>query len=109
MDGALEANLTAFADTGGIALHGVDATNLNETLWPQLDEANSAPFDFVVFPFPRATLQRGSNPVNSRLLREFFLGLDNYNVLATPESGRGVPRAQLVLLRPQFAEWDVAC
>eukprot|EP00746_Dinoflagellata_sp_MGD_P127733 gnl/MRDRNA2_/MRDRNA2_62232_c0_seq1.p1 gnl/MRDRNA2_/MRDRNA2_62232_c0~~gnl/MRDRNA2_/MRDRNA2_62232_c0_seq1.p1 ORF type:complete len:626 (-),score=135.12 gnl/MRDRNA2_/MRDRNA2_62232_c0_seq1:77-1849(-) len=100
MNGALQQNLDALQELGGVALHSVDATNLEETLLPQLSDHQ---FDVVVFPFPRASLQRGCDPRNSQLLRGYFRSVAETGLLAD----QGV--VQLLMLQNQYAEWDTAC
>lgn len=99
MEGALQENLAGLAELKAEVLHGVDATDLDGTLRPQ---GVSGGFHIVVFPFPRATLQRACDPRNSRLLRGFFDSVLQQGLLV--EGGL----VQLIMLGPQYEEWDVA-
>jgi len=99
MAGALQKNIDAVLETGAVVLHSVDATNLPETLLNQYNEV----YDLIVFPFPRASLVRGVQPKNPRLLRNFFRSVNEASILA-PGGKIGI-----VLLRTQFADWDTAC
>merc|ERR1712228_109317 len=85
---------------GGLVLHSVDATDLRGTLLPQCDGTG---YDVIVFPFPRASLIRGIDTRNPKLLRNFFLSVNDVGVL---QAGGIIA---LVLLRSQFADWDTAC
>eukprot|EP00439_Symbiodinium_sp_Y106_P032602 s15_g3.t3 len=98
MNGALQQNLDALADTGAQVLHSVDATDLAGTLQSQGIEGG---FHTVVFPFPRYSLSRAPNPNNSRLLRDFFLSVIRDGILL---DGGNI---QLVMLSAQYQEWDV--
>eukprot|EP00746_Dinoflagellata_sp_MGD_P127734 gnl/MRDRNA2_/MRDRNA2_62232_c0_seq2.p1 gnl/MRDRNA2_/MRDRNA2_62232_c0~~gnl/MRDRNA2_/MRDRNA2_62232_c0_seq2.p1 ORF type:complete len:832 (-),score=197.36 gnl/MRDRNA2_/MRDRNA2_62232_c0_seq2:52-2466(-) len=100
MKGALQQNLSELSELGGVILHSVDATNMEETLLPQIEETQ---FDVIVFPFPRASLQRGLDPRNSQLLRGFFRSIAS-NGLLTPDGA-----VELLMLKNQYAEWDTAC
>mmetsp|Transcript_14179 Transcript_14179/g.22569 ORF Transcript_14179/g.22569 Transcript_14179/m.22569 type:complete len:495 (-) Transcript_14179:78-1562(-) len=99
MDGALQKNIDDIVQTGAIVLHSVDATDLPGTLLNQCGET----YDLIVFPFPRASLQRGCQPKNPRLLRNFFRSVNDAEIL---ELGGKIG---IVLLRTQFADWDTAC
>lgn len=101
MNGALQQNLDALTELGGEPLHSVDATDLEETFLPQYDVDEQ--FDVVVFPFPRASLQRGCDPRNSQLLRGYFRSVAETGLLAE----HGV--VELLMLQNQYAEWDTAC
>ena len=59
---------------GGLVLHSVDATDLRGTFLPQCSVAE---YDVIVFPFPRASLVRGVDPRNPRLLRNFFRSVND--------------------------------
>merc|ERR1712194_910240 len=84
---------------GAEVVHSVDATDLPGTLMSQ----TSGTYNLIVFPFPRASLQRGCVPKNPRVVRNFFRSVNEANIL---ESGGKIG---IVLLRSQFAEWDMAC
>mmetsp|Transcript_10618 Transcript_10618/g.19670 ORF Transcript_10618/g.19670 Transcript_10618/m.19670 type:complete len:707 (-) Transcript_10618:160-2280(-) len=99
MDGALQKNIDELTDLGGLVLHSVDATNLSGTLLPQCRES----YNMIVFPFPRASLQRGCQPKNPGLIRNFFRSVNKSGILETGG------KIGIVLLRTQFAEWDTAC
>jgi len=99
MDGALQKNIDELCSLGGVALHSVDATDLSGTLLPQCPQT----FNMIVFPFPRASLQRGCQPKNPALIRNFFRSVNQSGILM-PGGKIGI-----VLLRSQFAEWDTAC
>lgn len=100
MEGALELNIAQIEALGGQVLHSVDATDLTGTL---LTQNVQGPFDVIVFPFPRASLRRGVDPMNPCLLRNFFRSVNDSRVLA--EGGS----VQLLLLRTQYPDWDTAC
>lgn len=100
MDGALAKHIEAIEDLGGTVLHSVDATDLPGTLMNQCDEGQ---FDVIVFPFPRASLRRGTDPRNSRLLKGFFWSVADSGLLA--DGGL----VAVLLLRPQFPTWDTNC
>jgi len=99
MEGALEKHISEIESMGGCALHSVDATDLLGTLCMQKPEGV---YDVVVFPFPRASLRRGVDPMNPRLLRYFFRSVNEAALLA--EGGV----VELLLLRSQYADWDTA-
>jgi len=99
MKGDLFRNLEALKELGAEVRHGVDAMNLNKTLRSQ---GIGGAFQRVVFPFPRASLQRACDPRNSRLLRNFFYSATKEGFVI--EGGV----IQLVMLCSQFEEWDVA-
>mmetsp|Transcript_80986 Transcript_80986/g.224009 ORF Transcript_80986/g.224009 Transcript_80986/m.224009 type:complete len:447 (-) Transcript_80986:191-1531(-) len=100
MEGALEKNISEIQSLGGVVLHGVDATDLLGTL---LTQHPGGIYDVIVFPFPRASLRRGVDPMNPRLLRYFFRSVNDAALLAQG----GV--VELLLLRSQYADWDTAC
>eukprot|EP00927_Polykrikos_kofoidii_P010382 TRINITY_DN14387_c0_g1_i1.p1 TRINITY_DN14387_c0_g1~~TRINITY_DN14387_c0_g1_i1.p1 ORF type:complete len:709 (-),score=116.02 TRINITY_DN14387_c0_g1_i1:168-2294(-) len=102
MNGVLHANLDGLRLLGADIRHGVDATNLEGTLRSQGGFDNMQ-FDFVVFPFPRASLHRACDPRNSRLLRNFFRSVRDHGFLSVGGE------VQLVMLSVQYEEWDVAC
>eukprot|EP00929_Paragymnodinium_shiwhaense_P115339 TRINITY_DN8411_c0_g1_i1.p1 TRINITY_DN8411_c0_g1~~TRINITY_DN8411_c0_g1_i1.p1 ORF type:complete len:787 (+),score=124.37 TRINITY_DN8411_c0_g1_i1:89-2449(+) len=99
MDGALQKNIDDLTNIGGVVLHSVDATDLPGTLLSQHGDT----YNLIVFPFPRASLQRGCQPKNPSLLRNFFRSVNEAGVL---EAGGKIG---IILLRTQFAEWDTAC
>lgn len=98
MAGALHHNISGLQELGAEVLHSVDATDLDGTLRSQGVDGG---FQFVVFPFPRASLNRAGNPANSRLLLNFFLSVAQHGFLL--DSGF----VQLVMLKAQYEEWDV--
>lgn len=100
MNGALHTNLQGMHELGAVVMHGVDATNLDGTLRSQGVEEGG--FSYVVFPFPRATLSRATEPCNSALLQGFFRSV--------AEGGFLLPGGlvQMVMLSSQYEEWDVA-
>jgi len=100
MDGALEKNIAELQGLGALVLHSVDATDLQGTL---LTQNAGGPYDIVCFPFPRASLRRGVDPMNPRLLRNFFRSAAESGVLAQG----GV--VEVLLLRSQYPDWDTAC
>lgn len=100
MGGMLFTNLKQVAEFGGLALHSVDARNLQGTL---LTQRSLDPFDVIIFPFPRASLRRGQDPTNSQLLWGYFKSCKESGLLA-----RG-GTVQLIMLASQYAEWDVVC
>lgn len=99
MNGDLQKNIAEAVTLGATVLHGIDATDLPGTLLPLCGQT----YKVIVFPFPRASLQRGVVPKNPRLLRQFFRSVNEAGILE-PGGKIGV-----VLLRTQYAEWDVAC
>lgn len=99
MMGALQRNLNVLRARGVQVRYGVDAMDLDGTLRQQ---GIGGPFDIIIFPFPRATLQRACDPRNSRLLRELFYSARQHGFLC--EGGV----VQLVMLGTQYEEWDVA-
>lgn len=99
MEGALQKNIDDCRNLGGVVLHSVDATDLPGTLLTQTGDT----YNVIVFPFPRASLQRGCQPKNPRLIRNFFRSVNEAEIL---EPGGKIG---IVLLRTQFAEWDIAC
>lgn len=100
MEGALDKNIQEIQYLGGTVLHSVDATDLLGTLYTQKPDAL---YDIIVFPFPRASLRRGVDPSNPRLIRNFFRSVQQSLVL----NPGGV--IELVLLRSQYGAWDIAC
>lgn len=99
MKGDLFRNLEGLRVLGCEVRHGVDAMNLNKTLRSQ---GIGGAFKRVVFPFPRASLQRACDPRNSKLLRNFFFSVQKEGFLVRG----GI--IQLVMLATQYEEWDVA-
>ena len=99
MNGALHRTLQEIAQLGAKVLHGIDATDLRGSLVPAGIESA---FEYIIFPFPRASLIRSCDPRNSKLLRDFFLSVASHGFL----SENGV--VQLVMLGTQYEAWDVA-
>jgi len=99
MEGMLQRNINEIRRLGGVCIHNVDATDLAKTLMPQIQTT----YDVLVFPFPRASLVRGVDPRNPRLIRNFFRSVNETNVL---QPGGKIA---LVLLRSQYPDWDIAC
>ena len=76
-NGALQNNIDEAVALGAKVLHSIDATNLQGTLLPFCAQT----YHCIVFPFPRASLQRGVIPKNPRLLRQFFRSVNRAGVL----------------------------
>lgn len=100
MGGTLFKNMEEFKDRGGQVVYSVDAMDLEGTLRVKRVEGG---FANIIFPLPRATLQRSSDPRNSRLLRNFFLSCRQHGFLL-PKG-----QIQLIMLSSQYEEWDIAC
>merc|ERR1711971_629302 len=99
MNGALFQNLSGLEALGAEIRYQVDAMDLDGTLRSQ---GISDGFHYIVFPFPRASLQRAVDPRNSRLLRNFFRSCQDHCFMV---EGCVI---QLVMLQSQYEEWDVA-
>lgn len=99
MNGALQDNMDALLSLGAEIRHGVDATSLRHTLRSKGIEGG---FQYIVFPCPSGSLNRGSDARHSRLIMMFFQSVANDGVML--EGGI----VQLVLFNNQFEEWDVA-
>ena len=100
-NGVLTNNLNTLHRNGVITAHNIDATILYENLKDQ-NLIQHAPFDIIVFPFPRVSLKRGLDFRNSLLVQGFFHNLRKYREKLL----YGHSQIQLLILENQFKEWD---
>eukprot|EP00485_Elphidium_margaritaceum_P013116 CAMPEP_0202694576 /NCGR_PEP_ID=MMETSP1385-20130828/8401_1 /ASSEMBLY_ACC=CAM_ASM_000861 /TAXON_ID=933848 /ORGANISM="Elphidium margaritaceum" /LENGTH=697 /DNA_ID=CAMNT_0049350445 /DNA_START=418 /DNA_END=2511 /DNA_ORIENTATION=+ len=100
----LEYNLQLLKSSGARVAHSIDATKLLECLSAVQPPLYCGPFDIIVFPFPRASLKRGTDFRNSTLIQGFFYELNrNREKLLYAMS-----QVQMIILDNQFKEWDIA-